>query len=143
MRSPNHSLCSRCAYGKGVPWLRQTPADELGLSPDANAVLSAVQMHYQLTAPEQISMMYLSWLRRLKEMTLWLSVHNPFEGEVDGDYEADNNFPELRHLSIGCVCSRSDCLHLASLSQMHALHDSRLAHHSHSSIQLTLCVAVC
>ena len=37
-------------------------------------------------------------------MTLWLSVHNPFGGEIDGDYEADNNFPKLKRLSIGCVC---------------------------------------
>jgi hypothetical protein len=100
-------------------------------------------MHYQLTAPEQDSMMYLSWLSRLEEMSLWLLVYNPDGGEVDGDYEADDNFPELRHLSIGCVCSRSDCQHLATLSQMHALHDSRLALHSHSSIQLTLCTAAC
>ena len=79
-------------------------------------MLFAVQMHYQLTAPEQDSMMYLSWLSRLEEMSLWLSVYNPDGGVVDEDYEADNNFPELRHLSIGCVCSSSDCLHLATLS---------------------------
>jgi hypothetical protein len=88
-------------------------------------------MHYQLTAPEQDSLMYLSWLSRLEEMTLWLSVYNPDEGEVDGDYEADNNFPELERLSIGYVCSCNGLLPLATLQQMHVLHDSRLEHHLH------------
>jgi hypothetical protein len=77
----------------------------------------AMQMHYQLSAPEMMSMAYLSWLSRLKEMTLWLSVYNPDDGEVDGDYEADNNFPELKRLSIGCVCSCSSLLSLATLRQ--------------------------
>jgi hypothetical protein len=76
-----------------------------------------MQMHYQLSAPLQISMAYLSWLSRLKEMTLWLSIHNPMGGEIDGDYEADNNFPELRRLCIGCVCNCSALLPLATLQQ--------------------------
>lgn len=74
-----------------------------------------MQMHYQLSEPLDISMAYLSWLSRLEVMTLWLSIHNPWGGEIDGDHEADDNLPELRHLSIGCVCSCSSLLSLATL----------------------------